>query len=449
MSRFLMAGWPFHGHVFPQIAIARALREQGHEVAFYTGPQFREVIENEGFTLFPFDRVGEPWKPVHDLEQKLPSRRGSARAGAEAFRNWLVESVPSQVADLEPILDGWQPDVVVSEPALLGPVVILHEKRSLPVALLATFMGPLIGGPDAPPAFGFGMAPGHGVRGRTLHWVADRATDLLARGFRARVDELRAQHGLGPLGCSVNEYTARLPLYLVANVPELDYGRRDLPDSVHYVGRCTWQAPTDTDGAAWLETIPTQRPWVHATEGTSNNGAPFLLRMACEALSDLEVEAVLTTGQRPPESVALGALPPNVHVTRFLRHDELLPRCRVMITNGGARAVLAGMAAGVPLAVVPITWDQPDNARRVTEVGAGVKVNPHSITAAKLRTAVQTLLEDPSYAANARRMAERLAAAGGPQRAADLLSTLAGSARAGTVPTGPRARTVTPERTPS
>lgn len=429
MSRFLMTGWPFHGHVFPQIAIAHALRADGHDVAFATGEEMRATIEGEGFELFAFEHVGRPWEATRQIERRLPSRRGMVRAESQAFRAWLLESIPAQIADLEPVLADWRPEVIVTEPAMLAPLLVLGEKHDLPVALLATFMGTLIPGPDAPPAFGMGLAPARGLRGRALAWTAEHVTDLLARSFRGRVDELRAAHGLSPLGLSVNEHTGRMPLYLVGNIPELDYDRRDLPASVHYVGRCTWQSATDPQTAAWLERVPAGRPWVHATEGTSHQGQPFLLRMAAEAIAGLDAEGILTTGQRPPESVALGAPAPNVHVTRFLRHDDLLGRCAAMVTTGGAGSILAGLAAGVPLAVVPTTWDQPDNARRVVEAGVGVRVDPHRITPAKLRSAIRELLDEPRYAANARRLAQRLAAAGGPPRAAQLLSDLADGPR--------------------
>ena len=424
MSRFLMSAWPFPGHVYPQIAVAQALRDAGHEVAFFTGPAMRDTIEGEGFELHPFRTIGEPWAPIHRMERRLPSRPGLLRTETTALRRWLLHSIPAQVADLEPVIDDWRPDVIVSEPALLGPVVILGEKLELPVALQATFLGPLIPGPDAPPLFGFGLRPPRTRAGRALGGAACKALDLLSAGFRRRIDRLRAEHGLGPLGCTVNEHTARMPLYLVGSVPELDYGRADLPPTVHYVGRCTWQAPSDPATSAWLDRLPTGRRWVHVTEGTSAMGEPYLLRAAVEALAGLDVEVVMTTGRRGRQ-VELGSLPANVHVTEFVRHDDLLPRCAAMVAGGGAGAVIAGLSAGVPMAIAPVKWDQPDNARRVAEAGAGLSLNASRITPARLRAAVRLLLDDPRYAAAARRLSRQLAAAGGPRRAAELLARLA------------------------
>ena len=59
MSRVLFATWPFDGHLLPQLSIARALSERGHEVAFYSGEAARASVEQAGFELFAFERVDE------------------------------------------------------------------------------------------------------------------------------------------------------------------------------------------------------------------------------------------------------------------------------------------------------------------------------------------------------------------------------------------------------
>ena len=46
-----------------------------------------------------------------------------------------------------------------------------------------------------------------------------------------------------------------------------------------------------------------------------------------------------------------------------------------MACHGGFGTVRAGLAAGVPLAVLPLFADQPYNARRVAELGAGVALD--------------------------------------------------------------------------
>ncbi|MGZ4250157.1 MAG: glycosyltransferase, partial [Solirubrobacteraceae bacterium] len=57
--RFLITLWPFTGHLLPQMSIAIALRERGHDVAFYSGEAVRATVEGEGFPFFGFQQVDQ------------------------------------------------------------------------------------------------------------------------------------------------------------------------------------------------------------------------------------------------------------------------------------------------------------------------------------------------------------------------------------------------------
>lgn len=423
--RFLITLWPFTGHLLPQVSIALALRERGHEVAFYSGEAVRSTVEGEGFRFFAFDRVDQELAFRNMRAVDTGDRRSRPGGGRllSVFREWLVDTIPQQVADLRGVLAEWQPDAIVTDLSLWGPIVVLHESEPIPVALSSTFMGPLIPGPDAP-AFGFGLRPPRTPVQRRLHQALTGATELAAAGMRRRVDSIRAGYGLPRLGASVNRYTGRLPLYLVGNIRELDYGRRDLPPSVHYVGNCIWFPRGEAD-AAWLEAIPRDRPWVHVTESTLAYGEPFLLRMAIKALAREPVEVIVTTGRhRDPRALGAGPLPSNVHATRWIGHDALLPHCAAVVTVGGKATILAAAQAGVPLVLVPTTWDKPDNARRVGETGAGISLPARRCTPEMLRDAVAEVLRVPRFRDAARRLADLLAAAPGPVGAARLLEEM-------------------------
>jgi UDP:flavonoid glycosyltransferase YjiC (YdhE family) len=163
------------------------------------------------------------------------------------------------------------------------------------------------------------------------------------------------------------------------------------------------------------------------TESTLQYGDPFILRSAARGLAGSPVEAILTTGsQRDPDELGLGPIAPNVHITSWLSHAELLPRCAVVVTAGGPATITASLAVGVPLVVVPTTWDKPDNARRVVEAGVGVRLAPRRCTPERLRDAVNEVLGDPGYAARARNAAKLLAEAPGPDGAVKLLEELVG-----------------------
>jgi UDP:flavonoid glycosyltransferase YjiC (YdhE family) len=153
-----------------------------------------------------------------------------------------------------------------------------------------------------------------------------------------------------------------------------------------------------------------------------------VLQAAATGLAGAQMEAIITHGRdRQPEELGIDTSAANVHLTPWLSHDALLPRCRVLVTTGGAGTVIAGLRAGVPLVIVPTTWDKPDNAHRVAAAGAGVVLAPRRCTPASLREAVERVLTQPSYRAAAQRCATLLAQAPGPPGAAAWVEGLAGA----------------------
>src|SRR5204863_6971649 len=103
------------------------------------------------------------------------------------MRDWLVETIPDQLADLEPLLASWRPDAIATDLSLWGPIVVLSEAQLVPVALSSTFMGPLIPGPDAP-AFGFGLRPPRTPIQRAAHRALTGVTEWFGSAMRRRVD---------------------------------------------------------------------------------------------------------------------------------------------------------------------------------------------------------------------------------------------------------------------
>ena len=98
----------------------------------------------------------------------------------------------------------------------------------------------------------------------------------------------------------------------------------------------------------------------------------------------------------------------------------MLAEADVAVSHGGFGTTLGAVAAGLPLIVVPLFGDQPDNARRVADAGAGLALWPDpdapaepirsSIDPAALREAIETVLDDPAYARTAGGLAAEMAA---------------------------------------
>jgi len=428
MAKFLITAWPVLGHINPCLAIAHALGGRGHEVAIYTGEGARAEIEQAGVTLFPFRRVdGEAYRAAEHPQAyaagPLARLQGLARMKA-GLRAWLVDTLPGQVDDLNEVLPDFRPDLILTVESLWAPLLVLTETRGMPVAVLSTFIACLLPGPDAP-AWGGGAPPPHNALMRLQARALRGLQWWLSADFRRAVNELRRSYGLEPLTVTVTEHAGQMPLYLMPSVPELDYGRRDLPPSVRYVGPCTWDKPPGTPPPDWLATLP-PRALVHVTEATVHHHQPLLLRAAAEALGGLPIEVVMTTGRhRDPATLNLGPLAPNIRVERYVPHSDLMPHTDCLVTLGGAGTVMAALRAGVPLVVVPTEWDKPENAARVQAAGAGIRLDPRRLRPRTLRAAVERVLTEPSFRHHARRLAASCARHGGAAAAAGLLESLA------------------------
>jgi MGT family glycosyltransferase len=434
MAKFLLTVWPFASHLHPNIALAHALRERGHEVTFYTGSTARPTVEGAGFRCFPFQRVDED--RVGQVVESIMSRRHQIFQSKALWHEFLLLTVSSQLGDLEAVLAATPPDVIVSDIAMWGPILVLHETWDGPVAAFSHVAHCLVPGRDG----SIGGLPFPRPRNRWTPLYARlirMVSDFFTADVRRAASKLRQAYGLSSIDVSVREFAGRMPLYLVPSTPEFDYERCDLPPSVHYVGPCLWDKPKDGPPPAWLGRIRRDLPCVFVTEGTLHAREPVVLWEAAQALANLPMQVIMTTGERrAPSELGLEPIAPNVRVEQWVAPSDLLPVADLVVTTGNSDIVLAALSAGVPLIVVPTIWDQSSNARRVVDKGVGLRLAVRYCTPQRLRATVKRVLEEPSFRQNAERLAVVFARYGGPTRAAELLEGLSAGhpvSRGGTV----------------
>ncbi len=76
---------------------------------------------------------------------------------------------------------------------------------------------------------------------------------------------------------------------------------------------------------------------------------------------------------------------------------ELLQYADVFVTHGGMNSSSEALYYGVPLVVIPVTGDQPLVAKRVNEVGAGIRLNRKELTSEMLRESVKKVMDDVTF----------------------------------------------------
>jgi UDP:flavonoid glycosyltransferase YjiC (YdhE family) len=112
-------------------------------------------------------------------------------------------------------------------------------------------------------------------------------------------------------------------------------------------------------------------------------------------------------------------LAPNMWGAEFVPQTSVLALADLVITHGGNNTTTECLHFGKPMIVLPLFWDQYDNAQRMAELGFGVRLGTYSFTDAQMHEALARLLGDGA-------LRERLASAGAQIRARDGVRRAAG-----------------------
>jgi UDP:flavonoid glycosyltransferase YjiC (YdhE family) len=166
------------------------------------------------------------------------------------------------------------------------------------------------------------------------------------------------------------------------------------------------------------------RRLVYATLGTVFDvESGDLFERLTKALSMLHADSVLTIGSNVRRS-ELPPVPNRVRIEPFVDQRELLSECAAVICHGGTGTTIGALSVGVPVVVLPMGADQPDNADRCEDLGVGIVLDPITASPTEIAGATRTLIDDERFAHAAAQLAAEAAAQPPLQRLTELQSLL-------------------------
>ena len=419
--KILVAGWDSGGGVEAvQTVVGRAVA-RGHQVRVLGTEGLRSRFELAGATFLryryaPDNDMSKPetdlikdWQTRNPVSQWQRVRDRQLCGPAREFCRDVSEELQREAADVV-VVDTMIPAAMFgAEVSGVRSVIVMHGPYMIPR-------------PDIPP-LGTGWMPGKGPLGRLRDRSAAAVTLAVFRSWMPALNRVRAEVGLPPVR-GLPGLMARADRVLVCSSPSYDFGSGSVPANVRYVGPQLDDDPGEGSGE-WRAGEPGQ-PLVLVGLSSTVMLQEGLLQRAADALGQAQVRGLVTTG--PAVDPAVISAPPDVTVTRWVRHADVLPHCSAVITHGGHGTVMKALIAGVPLIVVPLGRDQPDNAGRVVYAGAGIRLRKNA-TVSALRTAISRVIDDPRYRAAARHMAARLAAERDDNLVVDELEQVAAGGR--------------------
>ena len=163
-------------------------------------------------------------------------------------------------------------------------------------------------------------------------------------------------------------------------------------------------------------------PLVYLSLGSLASGDVELMRSLVGSLARRPYRVIVSMGPQH-DQLELGD---NMVGEEFLPQASILPQVDAVITHGGNNTVTECLHFGKPMVVLPVFWDQYDNAQRIHETGFGIRLDTYEHDPAELPAALDRLLGDTGVRDRLARVSARLRDVRGTERAADLVERVAG-----------------------
>lgn len=374
--RIAFGSQPVYSHLVPALLpLAKLAASAGHDVGVTTSPTLSDHVREFGLLPLNLPNALGPADIIHrpDLIERLDvDVSGLAEFGQRTLRtdpDYFAKVFAGPVAgdnasEAIQALGDFQPDLIVQE-AIDYPSYYAAEYLGIPSVVLDT-------GPLAPFDHAQVLTAINQQRERLgLETVTDPWHPFRRHRFGMTPESFYPEH---------------------LRIPTAGYFRPPRP------------AEDTLDPA--IADLPDDRPMVLATLGSGaarvSRGARTVLDVIIDVLGRLPVTGVVALGAGVDPADRKKPTPENVHLTSFVQQELLLPACDAFITHGGFSGVRESLSSGVPMVVLPLFAEQPANADRVEQLGAGRKLHIEDVTHESLRTAVAAILEEDTYRNRAR-----------------------------------------------
>lgn len=404
MARVLIYTSPARGHLYPIMGTALELNRRRHDVHVVT-------LSDE------IDRVSGLGLSAHRMAAEVEAREMNDYEGSNPIESLklslstFADRAPNDYADLTEKISKHEPEMLIVDNNSWG-ALTAAEASGLPWSGFQPYFTP-IPSKDVPP-FGPGLPLAKGPLGRMRDsLLRPVVAGQLGKHTLPVVNRIREEAGLDHVE-DIVDFLTRAPLVLYFSAEPFEYPRSDWPASYEMVGPATWAPPQETPD--WLDAIDT--PIVLVTSSSERQEDRVILEAALAGLAN---EDVFVIGTSPADDPSSFEVPPNARVERFLPHDAILDRASAVVCHGGMGITQRALSMGVPVCVIPFGRDQLEVARRVERAGAGVRLNSKKLSPDRLRAAVGLTR---SRSVGAAHLQEAFAAAGGEERAADLVVDL-------------------------
>ena len=368
------------GDVFPHIGLGIELRRRGHRVTLASPEPYRARAEALDLEFCALVSREETERMLSDPDLWHPLRSGWMMA------RWGSPMIPRHYEMLAGLAR--QPEsVIVANPGVLG-ARLVQEKLGCPTVTLLLQPG-LLPSSTAPPEMTGGLTIPRWFPHvlRDLYWLSvDAAGYMLAARSLNRIRTTLGLKGIRRLfrwWLSPDLVIGLFPNWYAPPQP-------DWPPQLQLAGFGSFDGVQEKLSDEVLAFCRAGAPPVAFTLGTGMTHAASYFRMAATVCELLGARGILLTKYA---DLVPDGLPSSIRHFRFAPFRQLLPHCGALVHHGGIGTTSAALEAACPQLVLPLAWDQPDNAARVTRLGVGTSLGTRQRTSGHIARALTRLMQ--------------------------------------------------------
>lgn len=380
------------GDVQPLVWLGRLLRDAGHEVVVIAQEMVADMPRRAGLRTVAFGDRAEQEKLIEHPHLWHP------RKGFPLLAEWLTR----WARDAMPVI---RREIVPGETVMLGGATAFGARvlsEALDVPLLTVHLQPSVfmSVEESPVA-----AAGTEWIAKSPRWMRKGAMALIHmqvdRKLKRPINGLRRE--AGPAGVDPVRGIMKLwwnsPDGVICLFPEW-YGKKvqDWPEQAVLTRFPLYDEaevrPESDRLAAFLSSGSAP---VVITPGSANVQARRFIGESLAACAKLKRRAVVVTRQvdQLPKP-----LPAGVEAYDYLAFSRIFPRALAVIHHGGIGTTAQCLAAGVPQLIMPLAYDQPDNAARVRRMGVGEYLYPRMFKWQRVGKIIQQLVRSEEVRAS-------------------------------------------------
>ena len=413
------------------IGIGNILRQRGHTVVFAAEASWEGALEALGF-VEDLVHLAEPALVDPDAADAAPEAAGQfwidfIRDTSPVFRTPTIEQLTGFIQPTwQALIDGamycephlreiiarQQPDVIIEDNVNAFPALVT---AGVPFVRSVSCQPLEMKGPDIPPLFS-----GYPSDDRS-QWGDFRAEyDRTHREMWSAYNEWVQSCGAPPLADLEFIHEGALNLYLYPEVADYT-DRRPLGANWHRLDSSVRATDAPFELPEHLRSTDPTSKLVYLSLGSLGSADVGLMQRLVGVLGRTHHRFIVSKGPLADEY----DLPSNMWGAAQVPQTNVLPLVDLVITHGGNNTTTEAFHFGKPMILLPLFWDQYDNAQRVHELGYGRRLDTYGFADDELTGALEALLADTGLAARMAANAQVIRGRSGTVRAADLIEGLA------------------------